>query len=68
MFDEYGQEAIKQEEYEKGIQEGIRRGESERNLQTAQKLLILGVLTEEQIAQTTGLSLEQVKTIDASHT
>ena len=68
MFDEYGQEALKQEEYEKGIQEGIRRGESERNLQMAQKLLILGVLTEEQIAQTIGLSLEQVKTLDVSHT
>jgi len=68
MFDEYGQEALKQEEYEKDIQEGIRRGESERNLQMAQKLLILGVLTEEQIAQTIGLSLEQVKTLDVSHT
>ena len=64
MFDEYGQEALKQEEYEKGVQEGLRRGELQRNQQMARTLLLLGVLTEEQIAQTTGLSLDQVKELD----
>ena len=67
MFDEYGQEALKHEEYEKGVQEGIRRDELERNIQMARTLLLLGVLTEEHIAQTTGLPLEQVKALDVSH-
>ena len=42
---------------EEGIKEGIKKGKNE----TARNLLLLGVLTEDQIAQATGIPIEDVR-------
>lgn len=65
MFDEHGQDALKQEEYEKGVQDGevkgLKKGEQQKAEETARNLLSIGVLTDEQIARATGLSVERVQ-------
>lgn len=79
MFDEYGYEAIKAEMKEEMkaeikqeikaeikqevFQQGLKEGEQKAKTELARQLLSLGSLTEAQIAQVTGLSLEQVKTL-----
>ncbi|OAD23644.1 hypothetical protein THIOM_000519 [Candidatus Thiomargarita nelsonii] len=71
MFDEYGLEEVKREkikEYreegrKEGRKEGREEGREEAREESARNLLSLGVLTEEQIAQATGLTLERVKAL-----
>jgi predicted transposase/invertase (TIGR01784 family) len=65
MFDEYGYEAIKAEIKQEGFQQGLTEGEQKAKVELARQLLSLGSLTEVQIAQVTGLSLEQVKALAA---
>jgi predicted transposase/invertase (TIGR01784 family) len=82
MFDEYGYEAIKAEMKEEikaeikqeikaeikqeGFQQGLKEGEQKAKTELARQLLSLGSLTEVQIAQVTGLTLEQVRTLAVS--
>ncbi|MCP4348385.1 MAG: Rpn family recombination-promoting nuclease/putative transposase [Desulfobacterales bacterium] len=49
------------EGYDKGHKKGRDEGRDEGRKQTAQNLLAMGVLTAEQIAQSTGLSIEEVQ-------
>ncbi|BAP55191.1 hypothetical protein THII_0894 [Thioploca ingrica] len=73
MFDEYSYEAIKAEIKQEikaeikqeGFQQGLKEGEQKAKTELARQLLSLGSLTEVQIAQVTGLSLEQVKALAA---
>ncbi|RKZ40561.1 MAG: hypothetical protein DRQ49_08020 [Gammaproteobacteria bacterium] len=73
MFDEYSMEAVKKEKIlkikadakEDGKKEGIKEGEQKAREESARNLCSLGILTEEQIAQTTGLTLERVKSLQA---
>lgn len=46
--------------HEQGLTEGIITGNQQKALETAENLLKMNVLTAEQIAQGTGLPLEQV--------
>jgi predicted transposase/invertase (TIGR01784 family) len=46
---------------EKGMETGIIKGGQEKALKTAENLLLMGVLTPEQIAQATGLSTEEIR-------
>ena len=57
MFDEYSLEEVKKEK----LQESMEKGREEAREESARNLLSFGVLTEEQIAQATGLTLEKVK-------
>ena len=65
MFDEHSQDALKQEEYEKGVQageaRGLKKGEQQKAEETARSLLSISDLTDEQIARATGLSVECVQ-------
>ena len=79
MFDEYSMEAVKQEKIQKikeeaeekglkkglkeGEEKGLKKGEQKAREESARNLWSIGVLTEEQIAQATGLSLEKVKSL-----
>jgi len=75
MFDEYGVEEIKQGEFKKGEEKGFNDGYGEGKedgreegikkgkIETARNLKALGVLTAEEIASATGLSLEEVKAL-----
>ncbi|RKZ43489.1 MAG: hypothetical protein DRQ41_05175 [Gammaproteobacteria bacterium] len=72
MFDEYGLEAVKKEKIKKikkeaneaGLKEGLKKGKEEGLKEAAEisarNLLSLGTLTEEQIVEVTGLTLERV--------
>ena len=64
-----GEQKGRQEGRHEGRQEGRQEGRHENARETAINLLKLGALTEEQIAQTTGLSLDEVKALqlDPSH-
>ena len=71
MFDEYSMEAVKQEKIQKIKDDAKEEGkkEAEQNAraekeESIHRLLSLGTLTEEQIAQTMGLSLERVKSLN----
>ena len=50
-----------EEGIEKGRKEGIEEGRKEGRKETARNLLLLNVLPEEQIAQVTSLSIEEVR-------
>ncbi|MEK8017491.1 MAG: hypothetical protein VSS75_011535 [Candidatus Parabeggiatoa sp.] len=74
MFDEYSMEAVKQEKIQKikneakeeGKEEGLKEAEQKARAEkeeSVRRLLSLGTLTEEQIAQTMGLSLERVNSL-----
>jgi predicted transposase/invertase (TIGR01784 family) len=70
MFDEYSMEAVKQEKIQKikdeAKEEGLKEGEQKARVEkeeSARRLLSLGTLTEEQIAQAMGLTLEGVKSL-----
>ncbi|MCK5524758.1 MAG: hypothetical protein KAI83_16660, partial [Thiomargarita sp.] len=75
MFDEYSMEAVKQEKIQKikdeakeeglkeGEEKGLNKGEQKAREESARNLWSIGVLTEEQIAQATGLSLKKVKSL-----
>jgi len=58
----------RQEGEQKGRQEGEEIGLHKGQRQTAIKLLTLGMLTDEQIAQVTGLTLAEVKTLRSNQT
>lgn len=70
MFDEYSMEAVKQENIQKikddakeeGLKEAEQKARAEKE-ESVLRLLSLGTLTEEQIAQTMGLSLERVNSL-----
>jgi len=70
MFDEYSMEAVKQENIQKlkddakeeGLKEAEQKARAEKE-ESVRRLLSLGTLTEEQIAQTMGLSLERVNSL-----
>ena len=57
-----------EQERQKGRQEGEEIGWHKGQRQTAMKLLKLGVLTDEQIVQVTGLTLAEVKTLRSNQT
>jgi len=69
MFDEYNLEELKRKTKEEGWQEGRKEGKQEGRQEgrqegieeTARNLLLYGKLTNEQIAEVTGLSQERVK-------
>ena len=71
MKDEYGMEEVKQEEYKRGvtqgkaqgIAEGIAQGERQMRLSLARKLLQGGQLEIAAIAENTGLTLAEVKSL-----
>jgi len=63
MFEEYSQEQIKQEKFQEGVEKGLAEGLKQAREESARHLLSLGVLTEAQIAQATGLSVEALKTL-----
>lgn len=62
MKEEYNEDKAKQEAKEEGFQEGLKEGE-EKMKQAARNLKALGTLTDEQIAQVTGLTVETVKAL-----
>ena len=45
---------------ERGLEQGLQKGRDEAIRDNARNLLFLGILTDEQIAQATGLSLEEI--------
>jgi predicted transposase/invertase (TIGR01784 family) len=63
MFDEYSMEEVKQEKLRKMREKGRQEGEQKAREESACNLLSIGLLTEEQIAQAMGLTLERVKTL-----
>ncbi|SFM52036.1 conserved hypothetical protein (putative transposase or invertase) [Ectothiorhodospira mobilis] len=64
-----GEQEGLQKGLQEGRQEGLQKGRQENARSTALNLLKLGVLTDEQIAETTGLSVAEVKALqsDPSH-
>jgi predicted transposase/invertase (TIGR01784 family) len=62
MKDEYSFRQVMDEEYGKGLEKGIEKGRRE----TAANFLKTGILTEEQVAQASGLSLEEIRKIRTS--
>jgi len=75
MFDQHANEEFEQEVFDKwkeigfddgygeGKEDGKKEGKEEEKMETARNLKALGVLTEEQIASVTGLSLKEVVTL-----
>lgn len=53
-----------QEGIQQGLQEGLKKGELEAKLQIAKSLLSSKLLTIEQIAETTGLSINELKELE----
>jgi len=47
----------------KGLAKGIEKGKSEEKIATAKNLLSMGLLSLEQIAQATGLTLNEIKAL-----
>ena len=48
---------------EEGYEDGVADGARDAKLETARNLLNMGVLTTEQIAQSTGLAAEEIATL-----
>lgn len=66
MLAENLQNLVKKERLEglqQGLQQGIQEGGQIVSQQIAQKLIALGILTDEQVAEATGLSMETIKTL-----
>ena len=66
MKDEYSLEQLQQDKFAKGKEEGIKEGKEEgenKMKEAARKLKAHGKLTEEEIADMTGLTVETVKTL-----
>jgi len=61
MMESVAYDIIKQEGKKEGKKEGIEEGIKKGKKETARNLLVLGVLTEEQIAQATGIPIEEVR-------
>lgn len=51
---------------EKGMEKGMAKGKAQNSLEIAGKLLRLGILTRQEIADTTGLPLEKINQLAAS--
>lgn len=69
MRNESFQEGIRigrQEVFQEAFQEGFQEARRENMLATAKKMLSLGKYALDEIAQITGLSLDEVKTLQAS--
>jgi hypothetical protein len=60
MIESAAYEIIKKEGYAEGVREGVLKGRSEANRENARNLILLGILKDEQIAQATGLNLEEI--------
>ncbi|QQD24708.1 hypothetical protein GJQ55_09655 [Venatoribacter cucullus] len=62
-------ETVREEGLQKGLQKGLQQGEQKGftlgQLEAAQKLLDNKLLTAEQIADTLGLPLQQIKELEA---
>ena len=54
-------EDVRNEGIEQGIEQGIEKGAKTKALETAQLLLKKGKLTVDEIAEVTGLTVEEVK-------
>ena len=50
----------------KGLEQGMERGRTEQALETAKKLLKIGLLSYEQIAESTNLSIKQIEELAAN--
>ena len=61
MKDEYSEDELRREEWEKAITKGREEGERNKALNIAHKLL--GILDDATIAQTTGLSVAEVSAL-----
>ena len=55
-------EVQREEAFEKGVSKGIQQGEHQAKIETAKKFLTMGISIE-QVAQGTGLSIEEVNLI-----
>jgi len=66
MKDEYGYRQLMDKEYEKGRDEGLKEGVEEGRRKTAICMIKIGAFSEEQIAQATGLSLEEIRKLSES--
>ena len=55
-------EVQREEAFEKGVSQGIQQGEYQKAIETAKKLLDMG-LSLEQISQGTGLSIDEIKNL-----
>ena len=64
MIESAAYDIIKKEGYAEGrttgLQEGLQKGRTEANRENARNLLLLGILTDEQIARATGLKLGEL--------
>ncbi|HAO21669.1 MAG TPA: hypothetical protein DCQ37_15100 [Desulfobacteraceae bacterium] len=60
---EQGLEKGLEQGLEQGLEKGLEKGRQEKAEQTALNLLKIGVLTKEQIAEVTGLSLDRVESL-----
>ena len=61
-------EEAREEGHKQGLSDGLRKGRDENRAETARNLLKMGLGTCEQVAQTTGLPLEEVKKLSAAAT
>ena len=61
-------ERAREEGHKEGLSDGLRKGRDENRAETARNLLKMGLGTCEQVAQATGLPLEEVKKISAAAT
>ena len=59
-------ENAKKQGLEEGIQQGIQQGAQQNAIETAKNFLKMDILTAEQIAQGTGLTLEKILEIQKS--
>ena len=48
---------------EKGLAEGIEKGRKDEKITMARKLKAMGVLSDEQIAAATGLTIDEIKNL-----
>jgi hypothetical protein len=60
MIESAAYEIIKKEGFAEGVREGVLKGRNEANRENARNLILLGILKDEQIAQATGLNLEEI--------
>ncbi len=63
MKDEYNQEDVKKQSFKEGEEKGLKEGKEKGMKEAARNMKALGTLTMEQIANVTGLTLEEVKAL-----
>lgn len=59
-------EIIKKEGFAEGFEQGFKQGQKEKRMEIVRNSLSLGILTDEQIAIATRLSIEQVRELKQS--